>query len=106
MNHYTHLTIEERETARVLLEQCFSLRAIAIKLKRSPSSISRELKRNSYKNGLYAAHHAQKLYQKRKANCGAKSKLFDEDIKAYVLERLEWRWTRQIIISSATLKKE
>ena len=104
MNHYTHLTIEERESARVLLEQCFSLRAIALKLKRSPSSISRELKRNSYKNGLYAAHHAQKLYQKRKANCGAKSKLFDEDIKAYVLERLEWRWTPEQIAERAKVE--
>ncbi len=62
MNHYKHLTIDERENARVLLEQSFSLRAIARKLNRSPSSISREIKRNCLKNGKYTAHHAQKLY--------------------------------------------
>ena len=85
MNHYNHLTIDERENARVLLEQAFSLRAIARKLKRSASSISREIKRNSLKSGKYTAYHAQKLYDKRKRNCGAKPRLSDENIKTYVI---------------------
>ncbi len=34
MNHYRHLTIDERENARSLLEQSFSLRAITLKLNR------------------------------------------------------------------------
>ena len=36
------------------------------KLGRFPSSVSRELKRNSYTNGEYAAHHTDKLYIKRR----------------------------------------
>ena len=62
MNRYSHFTIEEREKTRSFLEQGLSIRAIARLLNRAPSSISREINRNSYKNGNYAAHHAQKLY--------------------------------------------
>ena len=106
MNHYNHLTIDERENARVLLEQAFSLRAIARKLKRSASSISREIKRNSLKSGKYTAYHAQKLYDKRKRNCGAKPRLSDENIKTYVLKRLELRWTPEQIAERARLENE
>jgi len=106
MNHYNHLTIDERENARVLLEQAFSIRAIARILKRSPSSISREINRNSMKNGKYTAFHAQKIYAKRKRNCGAKPILMDENIKTYVLEHLELRWTPEQIAERAKLKNE
>jgi IS30 family transposase len=106
MNHYTHLTIDERENARVLLEQAFSIRAIARILKRSASSVSREFKRNSMKNGKYVAHHAQKLYAKRKRNCGRSPKLLDENIRAYVLKRLELRWTPEQICERAKVDNE
>ncbi|NCC87509.1 MAG: IS30 family transposase [Clostridia bacterium] len=106
MNRYTHFTIEEREKARCLLEHGLSIRAIARILKRSPSSVSREFKRNSYKNGVYAAHHAQKLYSKRKKQCGKTPKLLDETIKSYVLERMELRWTPEQICERAKLEKQ
>jgi IS30 family transposase len=106
MNRYTHFTIEEREKARCLIEQGSSIRAIARILGRSPSSMSRELKRNSYKNGEYAAHHAQKLYRKRKKHCGRKPKLLDENIRNYVLERMEYRWTPEQICERAKLEKQ
>ena len=99
-------TIEEREKARCLLEQGLSIRAIARILKRSPSSISREFKRNSYKNGNYAAYHAQNLYSKRKKRCGKTPKLFDEIIKSYVLERMALRWTPEQICERAKLEKQ
>ena len=66
MCHYTHFTTEERELSRVLQAQGLSIRAIARMLNRSPSSVSREFKRNSYSNGTYVAHHADKLYKKRR----------------------------------------
>ena len=59
MSHYTHLSIEEREKSRVLLEQGISIRAIARILGRSPSTISREFNRNSYANGSYSAKNIQ-----------------------------------------------
>ena len=68
MCHYTHFTIEEQELSRVLKAQGFSIRAIARMLNRSPSSVSREFRRNCYANGTYAAHHADKLYKKRRKN--------------------------------------
>ncbi|EHL19633.1 hypothetical protein HMPREF9628_01445 [Peptoanaerobacter stomatis] len=59
MSHYTHLSIEEREKSRVMLEQGISIRAIARILGRSPSTISREFNRNSYANGSYVAKNIQ-----------------------------------------------
>ena len=52
MSRYTHFTLEERELSMVLIAQGFSLRAAARKLNRSPSSLFRELRRNSNKNGI------------------------------------------------------
>lgn len=72
MCQYTHFITEEREKSRVMKAQGFSIRAIAKILNRAPSSVSREFRRNSYANGEYAAHHADKLYYKRRKNCGRK----------------------------------
>lgn len=106
MNRYTHFNIEDREKTRSFLEQGLSIRKIARLLNRAPSTISREIKRNSYKNGNYAAHHAQKLYAKRKKNCGRTPKLFNENIKEYVLKRMELRWTPEQICERAKLEKQ
>ena len=65
MCHYTHFTTEEREKSRVWKVQGLSIRAIARELGRSPSSVSREFRRNCYANGDYAAHYAEKRYRKR-----------------------------------------
>lgn len=107
MSHYTHLTIEEREQSRSLRESGASLRAIALKLGRSPSTISREFSRNSYATGSYAAHHAQKKYIKWKANCGKKPLLeSNEQLKNYVIQKLNLRWTPEQICGRAKLEKQ
>ena len=46
MKPYTHFTLSEREYLQQLLSEGKSLRKIAEILGRSPSSISREVKRN------------------------------------------------------------
>ncbi|WP_368334414.1 helix-turn-helix domain-containing protein, partial [Phocaeicola massiliensis] len=46
---YNHLTIEERACIYQFLNLGMSIRKIAQALKRSPSTISREIKRNSSK---------------------------------------------------------
>lgn len=66
MCHYTYFTTEERELSRVLKAQGLSIRSIARMLNRSPSSVSLEFRRNSYSNGTYAAHRADKLCQNDK----------------------------------------
>lgn len=51
MSHYKHLTTKERESILVLLTQGVTIRKIAEMLNRSPSTVSRELKRNTDKEG-------------------------------------------------------
>lgn len=46
---YTHFTLDERKYLQQLLSEGFSLRKIAAILERSPSTISREIKRNCAK---------------------------------------------------------
>ena len=90
-----------------MLEQGMSIRAIVRILGRSPSTISREFKRNSYANGSYAAYHAQKKYLKRKSNCGRKPVLnHNQQIRNYVIKRLELRWTLKQISGRAKLEKQ
>ena len=106
MCHYSHFTTEEREMSRVLKAQGLSIRAIAKRLNRSPSTVSREFRRNCYANGTYAAHHADKLYQKRRKNCGRKQKLQSGAVRDYVLERMNLRWSPEQIAGRARLDKE
>ena len=106
MCHYTHFTTEEREKSRVWKAQGLSIRAIARELGRSPSSVSREFRRNCYANGNYAAHHADKLYRKRRENCGRKAKLLDDTIRDYVMEKMNLRWSPEQIAGRAKRDKE
>lgn len=49
MLSYTHFTLEERKYLQKLLSENLSMRKIAVILERSPSTISREIKRNKAK---------------------------------------------------------
>ena len=106
MCHYSHFTTEEREMSRVLKAQGLSIREIAKRLNRSPSTVSREFRRKCYANGTYAAHHADKLYQKRRKNCGRKQKLQSGAVRDYVLEKMNLRWSPEQIAGRARLDKE
>ncbi|WP_342535376.1 helix-turn-helix domain-containing protein [Lysinibacillus sp. FSL K6-1151] len=67
---YTHVTINERAKIEILREEGHSIREIARKLNRDPSTISREFRRHEN----YTAEQAHTRYQANKANCGAKIK--------------------------------
>ena len=90
---------------RVLQAQGLSIRAIAQMLNRSPFSVSREFKRNSYSNSTYAAHHADKLYRKRRKNCGRKPKLKSGAAREYVLAKMALRWSPEQIAGRAKRDK-
>lgn len=66
---YYHFTIEERISIKHLLAKNVSIRQIAVELGRSPSSISREIKRNSTLPNEYGDKYrvqiAEKLTKKR-----------------------------------------
>lgn len=73
MSSYKHLTIEERENILILQTKGQSIRNIAKSLDRSPSTISRELAKNT-KLSKYSPNHAQMNYIKNKEKCGRKPK--------------------------------
>lgn len=74
MQKYTELSIEERAVIQVSLSMGISQRGIAKKLKRSPSTISREIKRNSV-NSEYSAQTAQHIRCSKRQVCRPSKKL-------------------------------
>jgi len=90
---YKHLTISERSKIETLLALGFSIRAIAKQIKRSPSTVSRELKRHFN----CSVEVAQKRYKVNKSNCGAKSKCTPE-LKDAVQEKLRATWSPEQIV--------
>src|SRR5207253_6261022 len=72
---YTELSVEERATIQVGQYQDLSQREIARLLGRSPSTISRELRRNRSLNGRYVAHVAQAHTRERRKVCRPARKL-------------------------------
>ena len=97
--NYFHLSIEERTVISQLHISGFSIREIARQLDRSPSTISRELKRNYYRSHLssfYNPANAQRKYLFRKGKCGRKA-LSDRDILEYIKSKIEIHWSPEQI---------
>jgi len=91
--NYRHLDLEERERLYALREQGKSLRSIAKILKRSQSSLTRELQRNikygrEYFKNEYLPCKAQKLAEKRSAKQRYKAPLKNPETFLYVRKHL------------------
>lgn len=99
MRVYTHLTLSEREYLEVSLNKGKSLRQIAAALGRSPSTISREVKRNwSKKAKRYHHWNANNCYKHRRKKCHRKNNLTKNSAAfAFVLEKLLLFWSPEII---------
>ena len=88
---YKHLTIKEREILMFLRAKGLSIRAVALRLGRNPSTISRELKRCA---GHYSPSKAENDYHQKRKNCH-KKRLLDShpqlrrQIVYYILD-LHW----------------
>lgn len=105
MNLYTHLTIDEREQLFLLHYQGHSIRIIAEVLKRNPSTISRELARNTEKES-YSPTIAQSRYAKRKSNCGRKLLLENTQLKTLIKKQfLNEQWSPEQIAARLKLEK-
>lgn len=99
---YQHLQPEERITLASLKAQGYSIRAMGALMKRSPSTISRELARNSAASG-YGSKNAQCSYQQRRRAAKPRPKLHADSILWHlVTQMLIWNWSPQQI--SRTLK--
>lgn len=96
--NYRHIKKAERLEIAVLRERKYSLRAIAEVLRRSPNTISKEIRDNSV-NGIYdpiKAHH--KSYVKRKYSKYQGMKVIGNiDLWNYTEEKLKQEWSPEII---------
>lgn len=99
MRVYTHLTLSEREYPEAKLKEGKSLRQIANSLGRSPSTLSREVKRNwSKKANRYHHWNANNCYKYRRKRCHRKNNLTkDPAAFSFVLEKLLLFWSPEII---------
>lgn len=95
---YNHFTRSERNELSILLKKGYSYRDIGNALRKSPSSISREVTSNSVE-GVYdpeKAHH--KSYVKRHNSKYQGMKISDRDwLEKYVKEGLKQYWTPEEI---------
>jgi len=95
---YKQLSIEEREFIQKMIWMKKSIREIAIELGRSPSSISRELKRNSsLLRNKYTPRQAHKRALDKRKSRGRKQRLKTDDIRQYVISKLQLRWSPEQI---------
>lgn len=98
MRHYTHFCKIERIELSILLKKGYSLRSIGSGLKKSPSSVSREIKRNMV-NGEYDPHKANhKAYVKRKYSKyqGMKVRAYPE-LEQYIHDTIMHHWSPETI---------
>lgn len=92
------MTIEEREALQLGLWQKKSIRAIAKELGRSPSSISREIKKNNPpQRNVYTPRLAHKRAISSRSNRGRKQRLKNESVRSYVIKHLKLGWSPEQI---------
>lgn len=99
MKSYTHFTLSERKYLQESLENGESIRKIATALGRSPSTISREIKRNwSKKSKRYHHWHAHTNYIHRRKNCHRKNNLLlNTEMYRFAFQGLLQYWSPEII---------
>jgi len=95
MAYYTQLTQEERYHISVLCKEGFPRAEIARRLKRNPSTITRELKRNTGRRGYRAKQAQQKaLYRRHTAEKAIK---LTHRIIRLIVTRLREKWSPEQI---------
>lgn len=98
MSHYHHLSISERERLLIMRTEGKSLRAIAVEMGRSASTISREIKRNCFPGQKYSAIAAQEQYHKRRTKCRRHKLLSNEYLKKIITHLfLDRQWSPEQI---------
>jgi len=97
MKSFTQLSLEEREKLYTAYRYGKSIRHIACELRRSPSTISRELGRNSTGNELgYLPDRAHSQAKRRKHKNKPKLKRWPE-LKEHVIKKLKECWSPEVI---------
>ncbi len=96
--NYKRLAIQELENISRGLAQKKSMRAIAREINRSPSTITREIQRNSGKSGYRAFSASQRAKTAAASRREGKSKIAQlESLRRYILEKLQEGWSPEEI---------
>ena len=93
---YQHLTTFERARIETLKGLGHSIRQIAEEIERAPSTVSRELARNTPPAGFYASETAQKQYETRRESCGCRGK-WSSAAAEMIKEKLDATWSPEQI---------
>ncbi len=95
---YKRPGIQERESISRGLAQQRTMRAIAREINRSPSTITREIMRNSGESRYRAFSASQRAKTAAASRRGGKSKVAQmEPLRRYVLEKLQGKWSPEEI---------
>ncbi|CAM3951606.1 Integrase catalytic domain-containing protein [Mycolicibacterium frederiksbergense] len=92
-----YLSLLERERLKDLHLAGLSIRKIASELQRSPSTISRELKRNSVSKSGYLPHTAHRLSVQRRIRQRPRKLLASAELLTYVKAKLKKKWSPEQI---------
>ena len=96
---YRRLTSAEREEMSRGLAREEPLSAIARRLSRAPSTLSREVARNSGKSGYRAFSAGRRAHEKASSRKRGKNRLTREDrLRRYVIQKLRQRWSPREIV--------
>lgn len=106
MKSYTHFTLSERICLQQFLEEGKSFREIAKHMGRSPSTISREVKRNFSKTkNKYNYWRATSLYIVRRKKCVRKHKIQQNtELYNFIVECFQRYWSPEIIANRCKMK--
>ena len=100
-NRYTRLADQERESISRELAQHKPIRQIAKELSRSPSTISRKIRRNKGKTGYQAFSASRRAAATASSRERGKRKIGkQESLLSYVVEKLIREWSPQEIVKA------
>ena len=92
------MSLEERDRITEMKSDGLSLRAMAHELERSPSTLSRELKRNATSTyRVYLSHRAHERAVRRKEEASQRPRLKNDEVVSYVRTRLADDWSPELI---------
>lgn len=92
-----YLSLVEREQLQDLHRTGMPIRQIAAALHCSPSTVSRELRRNTISTQGYLPHTAHRLSVAWRARCRKMKSIANIELRAYVQAKLAKRWSPQQI---------
>jgi IS30 family transposase len=98
---YKHFSVEEREKIQEMKWQRVSVRAMAAALGRSPSSVSRELRKNRTSNNHYTPRLAHARALEHRAHRGRKDRLKSVLLRDHVVSHLKLGWSPEQIAAIA-----